>query len=66
MALEARQASGPSWHSAYPAPRNTEPGKMMREELLGLLKTDGKFAGRDFVLVDLRRNDHEVRLDQHD
>lgn len=56
---EAANAS--PWHAAYPAPRNTEPGKITREELLELLKTNGKVAGRDFVLVDLRRNDYEVR-----
>ncbi|KAK4112897.1 Rhodanese-like protein, partial [Canariomyces notabilis] len=53
------------WHAAYPAPRNSQPDGITREEVLDLLKsklvvTDGKASGpRDFVLVDLRRNDHE-------
>lgn len=53
-------SAAPAWHAAYPTPRSAEPGKMSREELLQLLKTKGKIAGQNFVLVDLRRNDHEV------
>lgn len=46
------------WHAAYPAPTTTHPGAVSREELLELLQTG--VAGKDYVLVDLRRNDYEV------
>ena len=53
------------WHAAYPAPRKAEQQGTTREEVLAMLKTqlgDQKGGGvRDFVLVDLRRVDHEVR-----
>ncbi len=47
------------WHSAYPAPRNPNPAAITRNELLRWLN-DGLVPGKDFVLVDLRRADHEV------
>ncbi|WVO17462.1 hypothetical protein L204_105154 [Cryptococcus depauperatus] len=59
MPEEPSLTGAPSWHAAYPAPRSPAPDKMTRGELLELLKTSEKVAGRDFVLVDLRRNDHE-------
>ena len=49
----------PPWHQAYPPPRNSNTPLVSRQELL-LSFRDGKVAGKDFVLVDLRRNDHEV------
>ncbi|KAJ5827191.1 hypothetical protein N7447_003954 [Penicillium robsamsonii] len=45
------------WHAAYPAPRSAAPS-ISREELLQWIK-DGKQAGKDFILVDLRRTDYE-------
>lgn len=48
------------WHAAYPAPRNASPSSISCAELLQYFR-DGKKAGKDFILVDLRRNDHEVR-----
>ncbi|KXJ86163.1 Rhodanese-like domain-containing protein [Microdochium bolleyi] len=48
--------SGP-WHAAFPAPKTTEPGAVSREEMLELVKSGT--AGKDYVLVDLRRNDYE-------
>lgn len=47
------------WHAAYPAPRGAAPS-ISREELLQWIR-EGKQAGKDFVLVDLRRTDYEVR-----
>lgn len=47
------------WHEAYPQPRNTSPNHITREDLLSRLQT-GQEAGRDLLLIDLRRNDHEV------
>ncbi|KAK6859364.1 oxidoreductase [Apiospora arundinis] len=43
------------WHAAYPAPRTTDPGALAKEDVLGMLQRDEQ----DFVLIDLRRNDHE-------
>lgn len=46
------------WYSAYPAQRNTA-SWIAKETLLAWMEK-GKVAGKDFVLVDLRRNDFEV------
>lgn len=56
-------ASDPSekpWYAAYPAPRNHHTGSINRDELLELLNSR-KEVGKDFVLIDLRRTDFEVR-----
>ncbi|OQE31147.1 hypothetical protein PENFLA_c002G03976 [Penicillium flavigenum] len=45
------------WHAAYPAPRAAAPS-ISREELVQWIR-DGKQAGKDFILVDLRRTDYE-------
>ncbi|OQE05298.1 hypothetical protein PENVUL_c025G00080 [Penicillium vulpinum] len=45
------------WHAAYPPPRGAAPS-ISREELLQWIQ-EGKQAGKDFVLVDLRRTDYE-------
>lgn len=47
------------WHEAFPAPRTTAP-TISRQEVLQWFR-EGKKPGKDFVLVDLRRADHEVR-----
>jgi hypothetical protein len=47
------------WHAAYPAPKTTA-AVITRETLLSWM-LEGKVAGKDFVLVDLRRTDFEVR-----
>ncbi|KAG9565346.1 hypothetical protein KCU77_g4648, partial [Aureobasidium melanogenum] len=44
------------WHEAYPAPKSEAAG-ISQSELLTMLE-DGEESGKDFVLVDLRRNDH--------
>lgn len=48
------------WHAAYPAPRNSQPAGLGREKVLAMLKAESS-SPRDFLLVDLRRTDHEVR-----
>lgn len=57
------------WHAAYPAPRKAEPLGATREEVLAMLKAqrEAQNSGdkRDFLLVDLRRVDHEVRQHLH-
>lgn len=47
------------WHAAFPAPKSTPPS-LSREELLGWIR-EGKQVGKDYVLVDVRRNDYEVK-----
>jgi hypothetical protein len=48
------------WYTVYPAPQ-TSASSITRETLLSWMK-DGKRAGKDFVLVDLRRTDYAVCL----
>lgn len=48
------------WHAAFPSPRKQEPGAMTRGEVLKMMKDSGSEAGKDYLLVDLRRTDHQV------
>ena len=52
------------WHSAYPAPKNSNPSAVSRDEVRKWLD-EGLIPGKDFVLVDLRRADHEVYTPNH-
>lgn|SRR5687767_10985860 len=53
----------PPWHAAYPAPRNAKPDGLLPSQVLELLKAPADSGqGGKFVLVDLRRTDHEVCL----
>ncbi|KAJ5083757.1 hypothetical protein N7456_013184 [Penicillium angulare] len=45
------------WHAAYPTPKSTVPS-ISKVEVLNWLR-DGRQSGKDFVLVDVRRTDHE-------
>ena len=47
------------WHAAYPTPKNRIPAIITRQEILSMLRAAGK-PQKDFILVDLRRTDHEV------
>lgn len=47
------------WQAKFPTPRTKEPNVITREELLAKLEA-GEKGGRDFLLVDVRRTDHEV------
>ncbi|KAK5070238.1 hypothetical protein LTS08_007912 [Lithohypha guttulata] len=51
-------ASKPEWHEAYPQPRPSPPDSINAEDLLALMH-NGKKPGVDYLVVDLRRNDHE-------
>jgi len=51
-------SQSPAWHEAYPAPRNKSPLTIQRPDLLREFQR-GQRPGVDFLLVDLRRNDHE-------
>lgn len=57
---ESEQNSELPWHAAYPPPKHENPPSIRRNEVLQLFR-DGKTVGKDFILVDLRRTDHEVR-----
>jgi arsenical-resistance protein 2 len=50
------------WHAAYPTPRKTEPASISREALLDLMTKSNGCAAKDFLLIDLRRTDNEVKL----
>lgn len=52
-------AEGKAWHEAYPQPRNQSPEVLERKELLERFEK-GEKPGVDFLVVDLRRTDHEV------
>lgn len=52
--------ASPPWHAAYPSPKQANPPAIARQDVLELLRSGTKVAGKDCVLVDLRRNDHEV------
>jgi arsenical-resistance protein 2 len=61
MASAQEPGSTLPWYAAYPTPTNAQPRSVTREEMLKMKKASNRPTGRDFVLVDLRRNDHEVR-----
>ncbi|KAF2464823.1 uncharacterized protein BDR25DRAFT_328914 [Lindgomyces ingoldianus] len=44
------------WDPAYPVAKNQNPSTITRSEVLKMLR-EGKQPGKDFVLVDLRRED---------
>lgn len=48
------------WHAAFPSPKRQEPETMTRAEVLKMMKEDESVAGKDQLLVDLRRTDHQV------
>jgi arsenical-resistance protein 2 len=53
-------ATTPSpWHAAYPVPKQASP-TIDRQEVLELLRSSAGTGKKKYVLVDLRRNDHEV------
>lgn len=48
-----------SWSEGLPEPRSV-PSGISNEEVANLLKSP-KVAGKDYIIVDLRRTDFEVR-----
>lgn len=48
------------WHAAFPSPKSVAT-PVSRDQMRDWL-TEGKVPGKDFVLVDLRRNDYKVCL----
>lgn len=57
--MDIRTAARP-WHAEFPSPRNKSPGNISRVDRLQKFRS-GEEAGVDFLLVDLRQRDHEVR-----
>ncbi|KAI9792099.1 MAG: hypothetical protein M1816_003081 [Peltula sp. TS41687] len=55
MSSKEEVQTAPAWHAAYPAPSNPDPPGLSRSQLLQGIRQGRK----DFVLVDLRRTDHE-------
>ena len=51
-------ATGP-WYANYPAPKSEAAG-VSRKDVLHMLCNKENSASRDYILIDLRRNDHEV------
>jgi arsenical-resistance protein 2 len=47
------------WHAAFPAPKIAA-ASISRDDILQWLQGQEHVAGRDFVLVDVRRADFEV------
>ncbi|KAK7598585.1 hypothetical protein V3481_000208 [Fusarium oxysporum f. sp. vasinfectum] len=47
------------WHAAYPPPLNKTPAAMTRQAVLEMMKDSKNIAGKDYILIDLRRTDHE-------
>ncbi|KAF5227099.1 hypothetical protein FANTH_14870, partial [Fusarium anthophilum] len=48
------------WHAAYPPPCSKTPGAMTRQAVLEMMKDSKNIAGKDYILIDLRRTDHET------
>lgn len=55
----ATTSNTPLWHVAYPAPK-TSPASICREEVLDMMKRSTETTSKDYILVDLRRNDCQV------
>jgi hypothetical protein len=57
----AEPSSAAPWYAAYPEPRNKDPDSISRTDLLQRFQA-GQKPGVDFLLIDLRRTDHEVYI----
>jgi arsenical-resistance protein 2 len=57
---ETSQTEAP-WYAAYPAAKLTA-APLSRSEVRLLLQDSESSGRKDFLLIDLRRNDHEVRF----
>ncbi|KAH8647330.1 arsenate reductase [Xylariales sp. PMI_506] len=58
--MDAVENATAPWYAAYPAPSSTEVESISRDEVLRMMES-GRTPGKDFVLIDLRRTDHEGR-----
>ncbi|THX99845.1 hypothetical protein D6D03_06889 [Aureobasidium pullulans] len=55
---EATLATDVPWYAGYPEARSS-PATITRSDLLNMIEA-GKKPGVDYILIDLRRTDHEV------
>lgn len=63
--MTSTTAAAPApWYAAYPAPDDTAPRSIARSEVLEMLKGKGgdSVPGKDYLIVDVRRDDHKVRV----
>lgn len=60
MATSTTPSTSKLWHESFPAPQSTAEF-ISRETVLGMLRSDQRKSGHDFLIIDLRRSDHEVR-----
>ncbi|KAL8929091.1 MAG: hypothetical protein Q9172_000634 [Xanthocarpia lactea] len=58
MSDPSSQNTAPPWHDSYPPPKSVL-SSIHRTELLHWFQ-EGEKPGKDFILIDLRRTDHEV------
>jgi len=56
-----RTMSNPPWYSNFPDPRS-KPRSMTDDEIAALVRDPEKRAGKDYIVVDVRRTDFEVPL----
>lgn len=47
------------WYSKYPVARTENPASITREEVLKMMNSREEY---DFILIDLRRTDHDVAI----
>ena len=60
MSLDpSKTANIKPWYEAYPEPSTKTPPTISRQELLKWIN-EGKLAGKDFIVVDVRGKDHVV------
>lgn len=52
------QTEVPPWQAAFPAPKAT-PGMITTSQLLSMIQDSKTYAKPHYLLVDVRRNDHE-------
>jgi arsenical-resistance protein 2 len=56
---ESGKSNPAPWYEAYPQPSTKSPEQLSRDELLDWIH-HGKQAGKDFLVVDVRKLDHTV------
>lgn len=59
MTSGAQTNADGQWHDRFTAPKSSAPC-FSQTELLHVLQDKNKISGRDFLPIDVRRNDHEV------
>lgn len=60
MPMASNESKGQRpWFEAYPAPKTAKSDTVTKEELRQWI-LGGEKSGKDFIVVDVRREDHEV------